>query len=193
MKGLVLVVVGFLAVLVPIAPATAANHNDTELRFLIGTGLLCKLATNACPDVSSADNGDTIQLTGKGTISTGDNDNDGTGSAKGHGTFVHMNMAGDVKAHGTWKAESLLSFTPYGSGSVQGFPSKFQGGLATISITIRPDDAPRGTILHGTLTIDCLLGNPPQTAKEGTTLTVPNLITFDTKVSGFTVFIAHGD
>jgi len=193
LKGLLLVLVGFLAVLVPIAPATAANHNDTELRFLVGAGLLCNLAPNACPDVSRAANGDTIQLTGQGTISTGENDNHDAGSATGHGTFVHMNAAGGVIAHGTWKAKSLLSFTAYGSGSVQGLPPNFQGGLATISITIRPDDAHRGTVLHGILAIDCVLGHPPSTAKEGVTLTVPNLITFNTKVSGFTLFIADED
>jgi hypothetical protein len=143
--------------------------------------------------VSSAADGDTIQLAGQGTISTGENDNEGAGSATGHGTFVHKNAEGVVQAHGTWKAKSLLSFTPYGSGSVQGLPANFQGGLASISITIRADGAPRGTVLHGTLVIDCVLGNPPATAKEGVTLTVPNLITFNTKVSGFTLFIADNN
>jgi hypothetical protein len=104
-----------------------------------------------------------------------------------------MNVEGGVIAHGTWKAKSLLSFTSYGSGSAQGLPANFQGGLATISITIRPDDAPRGTVLHGILVVDCTLGNPPTTAKEGVTLTVPNLITFNTKVSGFTLFIADNN
>jgi len=192
LKGLILVLLGFLAVLVPIAPAAAANH-DTELRFLVGTGLLCSLAPNACPDVSRAANGDTVSLAGKGTISTGENDNDGAGKATGHGTFVHKNAEGGVIAHGTWKATNLLSFTPYGSGSVQGLSPNFQGGLATISITIRPDDAPQGTVLHGVLAIDCALGNPPATAKEGVTVTVPNLITFNTKVSGFTLFIANDE
>ena len=187
-----MVLVGFLAVLVPISPAVAsAHHNEMELRFLVGSGLLCSLAPKACPDVSRAANGDTIQLAGQGKISTGENDNDdGAGSATGHGTFVHKNAEGGVIAHGTWMAKSLVSFTPYGSGSVQGLPANFQGGLATISITIRPDDAPRGTVIHGILAIDCALGHPPTTAKEGVTLTVQNLITFNTKVSGFTLFIA---
>ncbi len=193
LKGLFLVLVGFLALLVPIAPAAADQHNDTELRFLVGTGLLCSLAPNACPDVSRAANGDTISLAGKGTISTGENENDGAGSATGHGTFVHKNAEGGVIAHGTWRARRLLSFTPYGSGSVQGLSPDFQGGLASISISIRPDGAPRGTVLHGILAVDCALGNPPSTAKEGVTLTVPNLITFNVKVSGFTLFIADDD
>ena len=190
-KGLLLAIVSFLAVLVPIAPAFAASHqNNIELRFLVGTGLLCSLATNACPDVSSAANGDTTHLAGQGVISTSENNQEGAGRAKGEGTFVHMNAEGGVIAHGTWEATHLLSFTPYGSGSVQGLPANFQGGLATISINIRPDDAPQGTILHGVLAIDCALGHPPGTAKEGVTLTIRDLITFNTKVSGFTLFIA---
>jgi hypothetical protein len=140
-----------------------------------------------------AANGDTVSIAGQGTISTGENDNHGAGSATGHGTFVHKNSEGGVIAHGTWKATSLLSFTLYGSGSVQGLPANFQGGLATISITIRPADAPKGTVLHGVLAIDCVLGNPPATAKEGVTVTVPNIITFNTKVSGFTLFIADDE
>ncbi len=192
LKGLLLVLVGFLAVLIPIAPAVA-QQNEMELRFLVGSGLLCSLAPNACPDVSSAANGDTIQLAGQGTISTGEGNNDGAGSASGQGTFIHKNAQGGVIATGTWEANSLLSFTPYGSGSVQGLPANFQGGLATISVTIIPNDAPEGTVFHGTLTVDCGLGNPPPTAKEGVTLTVPNLISFNTIVSGFTVFIADDE
>jgi hypothetical protein len=199
LKGLLLVLVGFLAILVPIAPAVATanhgdtNHNDTELQFLVGSGLICSLASNACPDVSSAANGDTISLAGQGTISTGENENDGAGSATGHGTFVHRNAEGGIIAHGTWRATDLLSFTPYGNGSVQGLPANFQGGLATISVTIRPDGAAHHIVLHGILAIDCALGNPPASAKEGVTLTVPNLITFNTKVSGFTLFIADNE
>ena len=190
-KILPLVLVVTLALLIPIAPV-AAHHDETELRFLVGSGLLCNLAANACPDVSRAANGDTIQLTGQGTISL-DDSNDGSGSATGHGTFVHILASGETFAHGSWTARKLLSFTPYGSGSVQGLPANFQGGLAVLSINIRPAGAPGGTVLHGTLAIDCVLGNPPQTAHEGVTLTVPNLVTFDQKISGFTLFIADQD
>jgi len=82
---------------------------------------------------------------------------------------------------------------PRSRGSVQGLPPNFQGGLATISITIRPDGAPRRTVLRGILAIDCALGNPPSNVKEGVTVTVPNLITFNTKVSGFTLFVADNN
>ncbi|HEV2118676.1 MAG TPA: hypothetical protein VGS11_01005 [Candidatus Bathyarchaeia archaeon] len=193
LKGLLLVLVGFLAVLVPIAPAVAAGkHNEMELRFLVGTGQICSLAPDACPDVSKAANGDTISLAGQGTISTGD-DEGGAGDATGHGTFIHMKADGSVLAQGTWKATRLLSFTPYGSGSVQGLPANFQGGLAKIGITLRANLGDRTTVLHGILAVDCVLGHPPSTDKEGVTLTVPNLITFDTKVSGFTLFIADNN
>ena len=180
-----------LALLVPIAPV-AAHHDETELRFLVGSGLLCNLAPNACPDVSKAANGDTVQLAGRGTISIDEQDG-GSRSATGHGTFVHMKASGEIFAQGTWTARKLLSFSPYGSGSVQGLPANFQGGLGVISINIVPVGAPEGTVLHGVLAIDCTLGNPPQSAHEGVTLTVPNLITFDQKISGFTLFIAVED
>jgi hypothetical protein len=189
-KGILVVLVGFLVVLVPIGPAMAASHREAEmqLQFLVGAGQICSLAAKACPDVSSAANGDTVSLAGQGTISTGGDENSGRGDATGQGTFVHMKSDGSVFAHGTWKATGLVSFTAYGSGSVQGLPANFQGGLATISITLRADDTSH--VLHGTLAVECVLGHPPTTAVEGTTLTVPNLITFNTKVSGFTLFIA---
>jgi hypothetical protein len=192
LKGLLLVLVGFLAVLVPIGPAVAATHqSEMQLQFLVGTGLVCSLAANGCPDISRAANGDTVSLAGQGTISTGDDENGGAGDATGHGTFVHMKPDGTVFAQGTWRATALVSFTSYGSGSVQGLPANFLGGLATISITIRPDGSHHA--LHGILAIECELGHPPSTAVEGVTLTVPNLITFNTKVSGITLFIADSD
>ena len=57
--------------------------------FLVGSGLLCG-EEGACPDVSMADNGDTVEIAGDGTFDPA------TREATGGGTFVHHLADGTV-------------------------------------------------------------------------------------------------
>src|SRR5947209_19171299 len=70
----------------------AAGASTTSFQFLVGKGPLCGLATNACPDITMADNGDMVAVTGQGTLSILAN------SVTGDGTFAHMAPDGTVRA-----------------------------------------------------------------------------------------------
>ena len=142
--------------------------------------MLCSLGPTACPDVSRASNGDTVSLAGTGTFTPGDDD------AEGSGTFTHTNAGGAVLAHGTWNAEELVSFVSFGSGSAQGLPSNFEGGVAVLKVELHPSS---GGEVKAVLLISCALGTPPAGTFEGITLQVKGFLNFNTPVSGFTMFI----
>jgi len=145
--------------------------------------LLCSLDPTACPDVSRASNGDTISFAGTGSFTPSDDD------AEGRGTFTHTTAAGKVLAHGTWKAEELVSFVSFGSGSAQGLPSNFEGGIAVLKVELRTSS---GVEVRAVLLISCELGTPPAGTAEGITLNV-GFINFNKPVSGFTVFIQEAE
>ena len=149
--------------------------------------MLCSLPPDergaACPDVSRASNGDTVAITGSGSFTPGDDD------AEGRGTFTHRSATGAVLAHGTWKAEELVSFVSFGSGSAQGLPSNFEGGIAVLKVELRTSS---GVEVGAVLLISCELGNPPAGTFEGISLNV-GFINFNTPVSGFTVFIQEAE
>jgi hypothetical protein len=145
--------------------------------------VLCTLGPGSCPDISRASNGDTVAITGKGSFTPGDDD------AEGRGTFIHANAAGKVLAHGTWKAEELVSFKSFGSGSAQGLPANFEGGIAVLKVELRTSS---GVEVRAVLLISCELGNPPAGTFEGITLNA-GFINFNTPVSGATLFIQVGE
>lgn len=140
-----------------------------------------------------APNGDTVELTGSGTLTIHPK------SVTGGGTAVHKNRAGSVLGTARWEAVELLSFTSYGS---QGdLPPDFEGGLALIRVHLRPDSAPR-LVFDGVLQVHCLvgafpanaayrLGHPPGGVEEGIRLAVSRAgsLNFNEQVSGFTIFI----
>src|SRR5207245_10148549 len=95
----------------------AAGASTASFQFLVGKGRLCGLATNACPDITIADKGDMVSVTGQGTLSIS------TNSITGGGTFVHMAPDGTVRATGTWTAIRLMSFRSFGNSL--GLPSNF--------------------------------------------------------------------
>ena len=170
-------------ILLSLAFANVAHADKIEQvprQFLVGAGLLCSLGPTACPDVSRASNGDTVSLAGTGTFTPGDDD------AEGSGTFTHTNAAGAVLAHGTWNAEELVSFVSFGSGSAQGLPSNFEGGVAVLKVELHPSS---GGEVKAVLLISCALGTPPAGTFEGVTLHVKGFLNFNTPVSGFTLFI----
>lgn len=121
-------------------------------------------------------NGDLIEITGSGTLTTHPT------SVTGGGTFVHKTAGGTVLASGTWAAQELLSFRSYGtltlpSGTV------LAGGTAVIRVHLSagPD---------AVLQIDCGIGKAPGGHDvDRVSLAVQDVINFNKVVSGFTVFI----
>ena len=108
--------------------------------------------------------GDHVRVVGMGTFNTA------AGRATGGGTFVHTNAGDVIVGFGTWTATSLVSFTSYGCGVRGGepVPANFCGGLATMNIHVSATSLRAGHVeLDAILVVDCKLGTPPVTAKEG--------------------------
>jgi len=160
----------------------AAGHSTASFQFLVGAGPLCSLPVpNPCPDISTADNGDTVALTGQGTLSVF------ASSVTGSGTFVHMAPDGTVRAMGTWTAIRLMSFRSFGNSP--GLPSNFVGGLALILVQLSVGGTPVHTAV---LTVICEVGNPPAGLHEGMKLAVQDTpFNFNKQVSGLTIFISQ--
>jgi hypothetical protein len=156
----------------------AATSNTSTLGYQLGTGTLAGLPTEHVhgPVVAKAANGDTIELTGTGTLTTHPK------TVTGNGQFTHKAADGAVLGSGTWTATQLLSFTSYGSGSVQGLPPQNEGGKALLRIHLSPG-------LDAILQVDCLLGTPPAGAREGIRLAVQQALNFNKEVSGETLFV----
>ena len=158
----------------------AADSGQRNYQFLVGSGSLCELAPDACPDVSMASNGDTVQIAGAGSFSLH------SSSATGGGTFVHKALSGETKAAGTWIVLSFLAFHSFGNAVPQGLPSSLEGGQLVLLVQLQVNGTP---VHNAILNVDCELGSAPHGQSEGITLAVQNAINFDKKVSGFTVFI----
>lgn len=137
---------------------------------------------------------DHVRVVGMGTFNTA------AGTATGGGTLVHTNASGVIVGFGTWSATSLVSFTSCGCGVAGGapLPDNFCGGLATMKIHVS------GTLVHppaghveidATLFVECLIGAPPATAKEGTRLdgrpAAPNFDMTNQSPNGETLFISR--
>ena len=166
-------------------PTASADSSNETFGFLVGTGFLCGLAPSACPDVSRADNGDTIQIAGSGTLMTNPK------TASGGGTFVHKRGSTTV-ASGTWTATDLLSFQDYGTSPDLTIPRVAHAGTALIAVHLVVTGGPAtGLQADGVLRVTCELPGAlvPGTKTEGVRLVVDDLINFNKEVSGFTVFI----
>jgi hypothetical protein len=182
--------------------ARADTEQVTRQYFAGGGAALCSLSPTFCPDVAKAGNGDTITVSGSGTLTPGDKE------VSGGGTFVHKNSAGVVLASGTWSAEELVSWKSFGLAGA-GFPSGFEGGVAVLQVHLTPsaggdhdgavhsqaapssEGARHEGGLNAILTITCLLGTPvPGAGEEGFTLAVTGGPNFSQSVSGNTLFIA---
>ncbi len=182
---LAIFIMGFMMLLA--FPIASADSGHAEYKYLIGTGLLCGLDPSACPTIAMAENGDTIEIAGEGTLSIHPK------SATGSGTFAHKDSNGNILATGTWEATELLSFHSYGDGTPQGLPANFEGGLALIRVHLLPDAGGPG--FDAIMQVDCLLGKVPgENGKsngvvEGIRLAVQGGTNFNKEVSGFTLFI----
>ncbi len=159
---------------------SASAHSDTDtFNYFAGSGPVCSVSPTACPDVASAPNGDTISISGQGTLSIHPK------SVTGSGTFIHMNASGTVLGEGVWIAQKLLSFVSYGTSP--GFPPTFEGGKALVRIHLAPNTGGAG--FDAVLRITCLIGSPPAGAHEGIRLDVEEVNNFNAEVSGLTLFI----
>ncbi len=128
----------------------------------------------------AAENGDTIEVEGTGTLSVHSK------SVSGGGTFVHNLANGTEFASDTWKATELIAFVSYGDASAQDLPSNLFGGMAKMRVEIFVGET---HVADGILTIFCSLGDKiPAVHREGITLVVQDVINFNKIVSGFTVF-----
>ncbi|TMI35578.1 hypothetical protein E6H26_06075 [Candidatus Bathyarchaeota archaeon] len=160
-----LVLLAALSLLGPVSPA-AADRGPRMYQFLVGSGLLCDLAPDACPDISMASNGDTVSVSGGGTFSLA------PFGATGTGSFIHKSASGDVRAEGSWVVLRLLAFHSFGD--------------ATPLVQLQVNGTP---VFNAILNVDCELGTPPPGQSEGFAVSVQNAVNFNKKLSGFTVFI----
>ncbi|HLZ69958.1 MAG TPA: hypothetical protein VKV26_08640 [Dehalococcoidia bacterium] len=156
-----------------------ADSGAATYHYLLGAGLICALGPSVCPDVAMASNGDTIALSGQGTLSIHPK------TASGGGTFVHMHGS-TVLGKGTWTATDLLSFDATGSDPSLGLPPSFSGGQAILRVHLV---GASGEQFDGILTQDCDLGTNPPGHAEGVRLVVQGALNFNDKVSGGTLFI----
>ncbi len=154
----------------PAVPPASTESGAATFHYLAGSGFLCGFFSGACPDIARADNGDTIEITGSGTLTIHPN------SVGGGGTFTHKDSSGNVLESGTWTAETLISFVPYAV-----LPNHLAGGQGLIRVHL-------STGSEAILDIDCAIGAPPGQA-EGVTLNIQDVINFNKKVSGITLYI----
>jgi hypothetical protein len=153
-----------------VVPASPDSGSAT-FQYLAGSGFLCGFFPTACPDITRADNGDTIEISGSGTLTIHPN------SVGGGGTFTHKDSSGNVLSSGTWTAQQLMSFVPY----LVLQPDNIAGGQALIRVHL-------STGSDAILDIDCAIGAPPGQT-EGVMLNIQDVINFNKKVSGITLFI----
>jgi len=181
----------------PASPdSSSANYN-----FLVGTGYVCDPNdSSACPAMAQAPNGDTIEITGAGTL------NPSSKTVTAMGAFAHKTANGEIVETGIWKATELLNFNSYGiaPGALLRDKQRFKslglfpmglhsgplpaGGLALLGIQLLPDvGRPKDAILQ----VTCAIGKVPANQQgDGVRLAIKGGgLKFDQKVSGRTMFI----
>jgi hypothetical protein len=202
---LAFVISGLMAFLVPgigASPATA-DSSSANYNFLVASGFLCDPNdSSTCPAVARAATGETIELSGAGTLSPANK------SVNAAGAFIQKSRTGEVVvATGVWTATELLSFRSYGiaPGALMGQTQKFKGpgffrwgigmlaqpmpagGLALIRIRLLSDiGKPKDAILQ----VNCAKGKVPSEQQgDGIRLAIQEGgLKFDEKVSGHILF-----
>jgi hypothetical protein len=183
--------------------ASAHTPAGGDYNFLIGSGFLCD--AGGCPAVARASTGETIEISGAGSLGSG-----GT-SVTASGTFTEKTPDGYVVISGVWTATGLVSFDPYGLDptALQREYPQFRalpvgkippplaaimtlpvaaGGLAVIRIRLLPD---AGTPADAVLRVNCAKGNvPPDASGDGVKLFLDGgSPVFDEQVRGRTLFL----
>jgi hypothetical protein len=203
--GLVFFFTGVTAFLISVIGASPvlADNDSANYNFLVGSGFLCDPNNSTtCPAVAMAANGNTIELSGAGTLTLASK------SITAGGAFTHKSSTGEILETGVWTATELLSFKSYGvaPGALMGQIQKFKafrplpiglgimagpmpaGGLALIRIRMLPDvGRPKEAILQ----VNSAKGKVPEKHQgDGVRLAIqeggPK---FDEKVSGRILFI----
>jgi len=189
----------------PASSAATANYN-----FLIASGFLCDPPDpDVCPAVARASDGETVEITGAGTLDVASK------SVTGAGAFTQKATTGDIVTTGVWTATGLVSFESYGiaPGALLREYPQFRrlgpflmgrgmmpgpmaglmtgpvaaGGVALIRIRLLPD---AGTPTDAILRVNCAKGKVPEdTQTDGVRLNITSGPAFDEQVSGRTVFL----
>ncbi len=94
MRKLSLVVALVLAGSISGIIAAQAGSGSQSFLYFAGVGPVCALGPGACPDVARADNGDTVEIAGSGTLSIH------AKTVSGVGTFVHRAQDGTLRGEG---------------------------------------------------------------------------------------------
>src|SRR2546428_13771764 len=101
-------------------PATVfADSGHKTYQYLLGVDPLCSLASNACPDVSRAPNGDMVARAGMGTLDIR------SMTATRGGTFMHNVTDGTISSWGTWKETKSQRFHSLPTGCASRLTPKF--------------------------------------------------------------------
>jgi hypothetical protein len=164
-------VVLFVLGLGPGVRRASPDSGSATFQYLAGGGAICGLFQGACPDIASADNGDTVEISGTGMLTVHPN------SVGGAGIFKHKDPNGNVLESGTWAAQELISFVPY----VVLQPDNIAGGQALIRVQLSNGSA-------AILTVTCTIGAPPGHT-EGSTLNIQDVINFNKHAGGMTLYI----
>jgi hypothetical protein len=191
------------------SPATA-NYN-----FLIASAFLCDPSdSTTCPAVARAANGETIEISGAGTLGAAGK------TVTAAGAFTVKTPTGEIATTGVWTATGLASFECYGIApgallrdypqfrTLGAFPGKgglmepgfmmagpmglmtgplAAGGLAVIRIRLLPD---AGSPSDAVLQVNCAKGKVPEGLPgDGIRLAVTGGPEFDEQLGGRTVFL----
>jgi hypothetical protein len=189
----------------PANTAATANYN-----FLVASGFLCDPSdSTTCPAVAKASDGETIEVTGAGTLGLADK------SVTAAGAFTEKTSTGEIVTTGVWTASELVSFESYGlapGGLLHDYPQFRKlglfvlvgptmpnpmfgmmagpiavGGLAAIRIRLLPD---AGTPRDALMRLNCTKGRVPEEEQsDGVKLSITNGPVFDEQVSGRIVFL----
>ena len=136
------------------------------------------------PNVSQDAAGDTLSVTGHGTWSVHPKATDASGN------FTFMGADGTTFS-GSWTANSLITFQPYGCGVVHSdtgdviLPPDFCGGRVVFDVTAV---TPFG-LAQGQLTIFCIIGNRPSSVEEGIAAVIPSVGAFNRHISGMNHYV----
>ena len=168
--SIILLLVLSILALGPGVRRASPDSGSATFQYLAGGGAICGFFPGACPDIASADNGDTIEISGMGMLTIHPN------SVGGAGTFKHKDPNGNLLESGTWTAQELISFVPYALLS-----NNISGGEALIRVQL-------STGPQAILTVTCAIGNP-RGKTEGSTLNIQDVINFNKHAGGITLFV----
>jgi hypothetical protein len=192
---------------------SAPRHGRTTASYnlLIASGFLCDpTTTDDCPAVAQSGDGETIEISGVGSLDIGNK------SLSAAGTFTQKTPTGVIVTSGVWIATALVSFHSYGidpgamlreypqlamSGMfpmggpmTKGLPLAASlggpvaaGGLAAIRIRLLPD---AGSPEDALLRVNCARGKVPEERQtDGVKVAIAGGPSFEEQVSGRTLFL----